>query len=302
MRLPIVCLDQRLRHFLATFQCCFSQPQYQYFVTILLGLILCQSSQTLSGLLRQASQTVTLSGTSRFMAKAPWSADELGQTWQRQFRQELASLVAAEHARLRQRRQKKRGRPKKTVVTGYLIGDDSTMMMRRGKEMGGLGRHYSGTEKKTVTGHSLVQGLYLLLGRRCPLTPRIYRQQEVCQAEGKTFVSKMGLTEEIIHTFEPLVGTTTHVLLDCWYGCKRIGKAAWERGFTINTGLRANRSLRIEDTGAPKGWRWQRLDEYAAALLPDQWQRVKWPTEKGMRGAMFISFPLVSKSSIAANW
>jgi hypothetical protein len=107
MRLPIVCLDHRLRHFLATFPCCFSRPQYHYFVTILLRLMLCQSSQTLSGLLPQVSQTVTLSGTSRFMAKAPWSANELGETWQRQFRQEKAPLVAAEHARLLQRRQKK---------------------------------------------------------------------------------------------------------------------------------------------------------------------------------------------------
>jgi hypothetical protein len=50
-------------------------------VTVLLGLMLCQSKETLSGLLRQVSQTVILSGNSRFMAKAPWSADELGQTW-----------------------------------------------------------------------------------------------------------------------------------------------------------------------------------------------------------------------------
>jgi hypothetical protein len=80
MRLPIVCLDHRLRHFLATFQCCFNRPQYHYFVTVLLGLMLCQSKETLSGLLRPVSQTVILSGNSRFMAKAPWSADELGQT------------------------------------------------------------------------------------------------------------------------------------------------------------------------------------------------------------------------------
>jgi hypothetical protein len=42
------------------------------------------------------------------------------------------------------------------------------MTKQRGKKMGGLGCHYSGTEKKPVTGHSLVQGLYLVLGRRCP--------------------------------------------------------------------------------------------------------------------------------------
>ncbi len=38
-------------------------------------------------------------------------------------------------------------------MTGYLIGDDSTMTKRRGKKMEGLGAHYPGSEKKIVTGH-----------------------------------------------------------------------------------------------------------------------------------------------------
>jgi hypothetical protein len=59
MRLPIVCLDQRLRHYLTLFAGCFSQPQYKYFVTILLGLMLCQSGRTLSGLLRQVNNNIT---------------------------------------------------------------------------------------------------------------------------------------------------------------------------------------------------------------------------------------------------
>lgn len=168
MRLPIVCLDPRLRQFLSQFAGCFSRPQYKYFVTILLGLMLCQSGRTLSGLLQQVNSGVSLSGASRFMGQSPWQAEDLARQWQNHFRQEMTPQVLAEHARLRRRRKKKQGRPQKTVVTGYLIGDDSTMTKRRGKKMGGLGCHYSGTEKKPVTGHSLVQGLYLVLGRRCP--------------------------------------------------------------------------------------------------------------------------------------
>jgi hypothetical protein len=78
--------------------------------------------------------------------------------------------------------------------------------------MGGLGRHYPGTEMKTVTGHSLVQGLYLLLGRRCPLTPRRYRQGALCEAEGDTFAGEADILDEINHPFEPVIGTQTHVL------------------------------------------------------------------------------------------
>jgi len=50
----------------------FSRPQYKYFVTILLGLMLCQSGRTLSGLLGQVDSGVGLSGASRFMGQAPW--------------------------------------------------------------------------------------------------------------------------------------------------------------------------------------------------------------------------------------
>ena len=283
MRLPIICLDQRLRQYLALFSVCFSRPQYKYFGTILLGLMLCQSGRTLSGLLQQVNSGVSISGASRFMGQAPWQGDDLARRWQSQFRQEMAPRVLAEHARFRPRRNKKRGRPKKTVVTGYLIGDDSTMKKRRGKKMGGLGRHYSGTEKKTVTGHSLVQGLYLLLGRRCPLAPKMYRQKVVCEVEDVTFASKVDIMAEIIRTFVPVSGTLTHVLLDSWYTSKRIWKIARERGFLITSGLRCNRSLRIDDPDTPKGWRWQRVDEYAAALPQGAWQCVCWPNQNGKR-------------------
>lgn len=283
MRLPIVCLDPRLRQFLSQFAGCFSQPQYKYFVTILLGLMLCQSGRTLSGLLQQVDSGVSLSGVSRFMGQAPWQADDLARQWQSHFWQEMTTQVQAEHARLRRQGKKKRGRPQKTVVTGYLMGDDSTMTKRRGKKMGGLGCHYSGTEKKPVTGHSLVQGLYLVLGCRCPLAPRMYRQRDVCEAEGVDFASKVDIMAEIINTFEPVSGTLTHVLLDSWYTAKRIWKIAGERGFLITSGLRCNRSLRIEDEQAEKGWRWQRVDEYAAALPETAWQQVCWPGQNGQR-------------------
>ncbi len=283
MRLPIVCLDQHLRQYLTLFSDCFSRPQYKYFVTILLGLMLCQSGRTMSGLLRQVNSGASVSGTSRFMGQAPWQANDLARIWQGHFRQEMTPQVLEEHARLRRRRKKKRGRPKKTVATGYLIGDDSTMMKKRGKKMGGLGRHYSGTEKKTVPGHSLVQGLYFLLGRRCPLAPQMYRQRTVCQAEGVAFASKVDIMAEIIRTFEPVAGTLTHVLLDSWYTSKRIWKIARERGFLITSGLRCNRSLRINDPDAPKGWRWQRVDEYATALSDTAWRRVLWPNQDGRR-------------------
>ncbi|RLC77290.1 MAG: hypothetical protein DRI61_11795, partial [Chloroflexi bacterium] len=72
----------------------------------------------------------------------------------------------AEHIRQRLNRPKKRGRPRKTVVTGFLVLDDSVHTKPKGRKMEGIGRHYSTTEKKVVTGHCLFQALYILLGRR----------------------------------------------------------------------------------------------------------------------------------------
>jgi len=122
-----------------------------------------------------------------------------------------------------------------------------------------------------------------LLGQRCPLLPQMYRQKAVCEAEGVSFVSKVDIMAESIRTFEPVPGTVTHVLLDCWYTTKRIWKTARDRGFLITSGLRCNRSLRIEDEEDPKGWHWQRIDDYAAALPADSWQRVLWPGQQHPR-------------------
>src|SRR5713226_7357349 len=113
---------------------------------------------------------------------------------------------------------------------------------------------------KRVRGHSLVQSLYVLLGRHCPLAPQLYRQQAVCTAEGVPFQSKIDLMEAMIRTFEPVAGTLTHVLLDSWYSAKRLWRAARERGFHITSGLKSNRWLRVEDPTAPQGWRWQKRE------------------------------------------
>lgn len=277
MRLPSICLDDQLAKYLEQFRDCFSKPQYKYFVTILLGLLLCQSGFTLTGILRQVSQDVTLSGTSRFLSQAPWSTTDVCGQWQTAFQAEMIPIVQAEHARQRAKQPKRRGRPRKTVVTGYLIGDDSVMQKRRSKKMGGAGRHFSSTAEKTVSGHCLVQALYILLGRQYVLEPKMYSQQAVCEAEGRPFASKVTMMMEIIATFVPVPGTQTHVLLDSWFTAKKLWRVVRERGFLITCGIRCNRSLRIVDPDCPKGWRWLKLSEYARQLTVADFTLVDWP-------------------------
>lgn len=279
MPIPSICLDPWLRQFIEAFAACWSRPQKQHFVTVLLGLLQCQEAHTLTGLRRQVAGGPSVASLSRFLARAPWSAEAVVQTWWARFAAHLAPQVTAEQERQRAARSRRRGRPPQPVVTGYLIGDDSTLAKPKGRKMGGLGRHYSTTAGRQIVGHSLVQSLYVLLGRRCPLVPWLYRQQAVCQAEGVPFVSKIDRMAEVIATFVPVPGTRTHVLLDSWYSAKRLWKLARARGFAITTGLKKNRALRLEDPSVERGWRWQRLDEYAAALPERAYQRIRWPAQ-----------------------
>lgn len=186
-------------------------------------------------------------------------------------------MVKAEHAHQQAKQPKQRGRPRQTVVTGYLIGDDSVMQKRRGKKMAGLGKHFSSTAEKTVTGHCMVQALYVLLGRQVVLEPKMYRQEVVCQAEGIPFYSKVEMMMTMIRCFQPVPETLTHVLLDSWYTAKKVWQVVRERGFLITCGIRCNRSLRVNDPTSDKGWRWQKLSEYACLLEPEAFTMVAWP-------------------------
>jgi len=280
---PIVCLSEQLCQYLEAFRGCFSKRQWKYFVTVLLGLIECEERKTMTGMLRVVGEQISLSGFSRFLNKWPWSRSAVVATWQGRFAQRLVSMVEAEHERLRAERPKVIGRPKKTVVTGYVAFDDSVHTKPKGRSMGGLGRHYSNTEKRVVSGHCLLAGLYVLLGQRCPLQPRLYRQKYVCEQEGIAFQSKIDMVVAEIEAFDPVAGTHTHVLVDNWFHCKRIRRAARERTWDLSGGLKSNRVMRLIHTdGDQNGSReWLKLSAYAAQLDKADWQEVTWPSEQG---------------------
>jgi hypothetical protein len=59
MAQPIIIQDATLRNYLQAFRDTFSAPQWKYFVTVLMGMIHCQASRTLSGMLRGVAVWVT---------------------------------------------------------------------------------------------------------------------------------------------------------------------------------------------------------------------------------------------------
>lgn len=85
------------------------------------------------------------------MSKWPWPTESVAQTWMARFRQRRKELVQNEHERQKADLPKSVGRPKATVVTGYLIFDDSVHSKPKGRKMAGLGQHFSNSEQRTVT-------------------------------------------------------------------------------------------------------------------------------------------------------
>lgn len=276
---PIICQDERLRQYLQYFRALFSRPQFKHFVTVLVALLMTQEGYTLSHLNRSVSGKKSLSSLSRFLAEAPWDYQLVIQYNFSRFCRVMQSKIEEERLKLLEeiKKRKRRGRRSIPLVTGYLIGDDSTMHKPKGVKMQGLGRHHSTTQRKRVIGHSLVQCFYTVLGRSCPLEPVLYRQEKTAEKEGVPFMSKIDIMIQQIQNFVPLSGTMTHVLLDNWYSAKEIWKAALTRGFLITTGLKCNRSLRVSCTNDPKGWKWQRIDTYAAFLPEKAYQQLSLP-------------------------
>jgi hypothetical protein len=136
---PILCLSEVLRQYLEGFRPCFSKRQWKYFATILLGLVECEERKTMTGMKRCVAEGVSLSGLSRFMSKWSWSAEAVAARWMERFWERQAGTVQAEHERRKVKQPKSIGRPKATVVTGYLMFDDSVHAKPKGRKICGSG-------------------------------------------------------------------------------------------------------------------------------------------------------------------
>jgi hypothetical protein len=280
MPVPIICLETTLSQYAEAFRQVFTVPQFRHFVTVLLGFSLMPERRTLTGLLSRVAGVRSLSVLSRFFSRAPWSPQKLAYTWLEDFRQQLTPQVQAEQQRQRATRRPQRGRPKDTQATAFAIFDDTTLSKhlqgKPGPSMAGIGHHYSTTAGGIVEGHSLVVGLLELLGRRCPLPPRLYCQKAVAATQGVPFRSKVDLVVEAVQALTPIPGTRTHILVDSWYTCYRLWRTALGRRFTITGGLKVNRWLRLPGPNQPGGRRKVRLSQYLAELAPEDFVTVPW--------------------------
>ena len=83
--------------------------------------------------------------------------------------------------------------------------------------------------------------------------------------------------EEMEH-FEPVQDTRTHVLIDSWYYCKQVRKAAQIRGWDVRGGLESNRVICLVAEDGNREW--IKVSKYAAGLGPADWQEVIWPSKQ----------------------
>jgi hypothetical protein len=152
---------------LHSFDALFSRPQFEHFVTVLVALLMSLEGQTLSHLHRAVAGKKSLSSMSRFLSQAPWSHRDVIKCNFFRFCRMMKPKIEQECQKTKeqQKKLKRRGRQKEPLVTGYLIGDDSTLSKTKGVKMQGLGRHHSTTYGKRIIGHSLVQCLSTVLGR-----------------------------------------------------------------------------------------------------------------------------------------
>ena len=283
MAQPIIIQESIFRNYLIGLQDAIRPSQWKYFVTVQMGLVHCQASRTLSGLLRSVATWVTVWQLSRFLVSPRWTTSGLADERYRVFAMEVQPLVIAAHEEQRQQRVKRRGRYRATVVTGYLIFDDTTHVKRYAQKMGGQGRHYSSVDKCTMPGHSMFQGLYLVEGHQYPLDPQMYIQKHVCETENQPFRSKVDMALDVVEHFAPLEQTRTHVLVDSWYVSKKMWKSVKQRDWDLTGGLKCNRKLRIVNVEGELEW--MRLDDFADELSEDQFQAVEWPSLEGERTA-----------------
>ena len=276
----IILQEATFRNYLEAFRGKLNAAQWKYFVTVLMGLVHCEGSKTLSGMLRKVAVAVTISGLSRFLISPAWSVAELEKVRYQQFVQQVQPMVAQAHSEQKAKRERRRGRPRPTLVTGYLILDDSTHVKRYyAKSESGLGRHYSSIEKKTVQGHSLFQAVYMVEEHQYPLSPQMYCQKTTCEEIERPFCSKVDMSVRLVEEFQPLPDTHTHVLADSWYLNKKLWKAAKMRNWDMTGGLKCNRRVRIKDSQGIVTW--PTISEYAATLSEEDFQALSWPSQEG---------------------
>jgi hypothetical protein len=169
-------------------------------------------------------------GVRRMFSEAPWVQKAVVASWLEHGRAEMRLLVEAERA---QQQTRQPTRCILLLVTGEVHGVASTRRTLKGRTMEGRSTHHSPTSDQRIGGHSMVQGLSVLLGRRCHLVPQVDRQTAVCDAEEVPFQRTSAWMNTFMCPCQPVAGTNMPIVVDRWPCATCLWHTARERNVLI---------------------------------------------------------------------
>ncbi|MCY3414887.1 MAG: transposase [Candidatus Heimdallarchaeota archaeon] len=208
-------ISDNLQSYFNIFAETLSKPQQTHFESWNLGIL--HGFAQGSDISRQFSHRVETSVT-RFLSQSSWNHHEL-------------NLERISHATniLHQRYQK---------YSSFII--DDTPFEKFGKQLPGIGYHYSHAEGGTIWGQAMLTSHLVAGDMDIPLFADLYSKE--------TGISKIDLAIEQINQFAqiPLHGSKGVLVADSWFSALKIFNACLENGFEFVTMLKSNRKVKID--------------------------------------------------------
>jgi SRSO17 transposase len=220
-----------LSNFLNEFRGAFrTRPQFQHFQAYVIGLLIYLGSRNLAGLSRALPDRAEASSLYRFMAHMDWDTEQVEQVrWALLNRRTRRALQAA-------------GRKNKPLPV-FLAIDDS-LTEKTGQHMAGVDYHYSHSLGRTVLAHAWVTGQVVVMGQSYPVSWKLYRRRNSCEALGLEFASKPQLAQALLREFAPLPNTCTYVLTDSWYPSRDLLAVCDACGFKLISAVKSDRKFK----------------------------------------------------------
>jgi len=265
--MPVFSLPRVLRKVFIGLEQGFSRPQARNLRFFLLGLILCWESRNIQDINRQLLRRKDQSSLNRFLAESPWKIEKL-----------RVKRVRVVHHQME----------KNLDWRWFLIVDD-TVCPKTGRKMEGGGFHYCESEKKTVWGHNLVAAFWLGVEKGIPRfgLPHdgwLYRKKEECRREKVPFQSKVDLAARLIQESVVPAGIRPTILMDAWYGNKRLINATLDRGFDLVAAIKSDRNVYLQGKKI-------RVSELAKQV--SRWEKVEINRKTYRTASFLVELPKV---------
>lgn len=211
---------------------CFSKPQWSHFNTYLTGLLLGEKGekniQDIAGNLLEGGHQSSLN---RFITRHRWNLRHFNAI---RFRECL-------HDR-----------------TGGILSLDDTLIEKTGKMMAGVGFLYDSSQKRNVLCHDIVSTFYRGSSEQLPLFFEPYVKQEVADAMGVWFRTKIQIALDLLRQSLTQV-TPAAIVFDEWYMSQELTEFIASRGLTWVSQAKTNRRILV-------GEAWVGLATYARMI------------------------------------